>query len=247
MSRAIASQSFSLEQSWNFETTVSYEAMHSGSDFKSPGGVMVGQRSSRLRAWDDIILKLRARLSKWKVKTLSIGGRLTLLKLVLGASPIYNMSIYKVLASKKHGGLGVSSYFALNRALLSKWVWRFVSQDDSLWFKTIRALYEKGFDLRSHCKKRIGNGINSSFWFDCWIGDSPFHDKFPRLFALELNKEVSVAAKLNVPIDYSFHRRPRGGIEKQQMTDLLTLLDATILSNSGDRWICDLSSDGIFK
>nr|GEY63382.1 RNA-directed DNA polymerase, eukaryota, reverse transcriptase zinc-binding domain protein [Tanacetum cinerariifolium] len=34
---------------------------------------------------------------KWKVKTLSIGGRLTLLKSVLGASPLYNMSIYKSL------------------------------------------------------------------------------------------------------------------------------------------------------
>nr|GEU88098.1 RNA-directed DNA polymerase, eukaryota [Tanacetum cinerariifolium] len=39
--------------------------------------------------------KLRSRLSKWKVKTLSIGGRLTLLKAVLGASPLYNMSIFK--------------------------------------------------------------------------------------------------------------------------------------------------------
>ncbi|GJZ35096.1 hypothetical protein Tco_0580913 [Tanacetum coccineum] len=37
-------------------------------------GVMVGECSSRLKAWDDIILKLRSRLSKWKVKTLSIGG-----------------------------------------------------------------------------------------------------------------------------------------------------------------------------
>ncbi|GJW98630.1 RNA-directed DNA polymerase, eukaryota [Tanacetum coccineum] len=30
----------------------------------------------------------------------------------------------KILASKKKGGLGVSSFFALNRALLLKWIWR---------------------------------------------------------------------------------------------------------------------------
>ena len=59
-------------------------------------GVTVGHRPSSIQAWDDIIFKLRGRLSKWKVNTLSIGGRLTLLKSVLGASPIYNMSIFKV-------------------------------------------------------------------------------------------------------------------------------------------------------
>lgn len=51
---------------------------------------------SRHKAWDDVVLKLRSRLSKWKAKTLSIGGRLTLLKSVLGASPLYTMSIFKV-------------------------------------------------------------------------------------------------------------------------------------------------------
>nr|GEZ39232.1 RNA-directed DNA polymerase, eukaryota [Tanacetum cinerariifolium] len=59
-------------------------------------GVMVGGNMSRINALDDSIQKLKSRLSKWKLKTLSIGGWLTLLKSVLGASPIYAMSIFKV-------------------------------------------------------------------------------------------------------------------------------------------------------
>ncbi|GJZ96009.1 RNA-directed DNA polymerase, eukaryota [Tanacetum coccineum] len=179
----------------------------------------------------------------------------------------------KVLASKENGGLGVSSFFALNRALLLKWVWRFVSQDGSLWCQVIRALYgssvgshpthfssnwcsimrdlhklkEKGFDFWSHCKKRIGNGTDTSFWSDCWIGDMPLRAKFPRLFALELDKEASVAIKLNSPVDISFRRNVRGGLEQQQMVVLNSMLEPVSLSNSCDRWFCDLTSDGDFR
>nr|GEX08084.1 transposon TX1 putative 149 kDa protein [Tanacetum cinerariifolium] len=87
-------------------------------------GVMVGGNMSRHKAWADVVFKLRSRLSKWKAKTLSIGGRLTLLKSVLG-------------------GLGVSSFFALNRALLLKWVW------SAIW-------------LKPSCVAFVGGGI--------WIG-----------------------------------------------------------------------------
>ncbi|GJU10427.1 RNA-directed DNA polymerase, eukaryota [Tanacetum coccineum] len=47
-------------------------------------GVMVGECMSRIKAWTPTLEKLRSRLSKWKVRTLSIGGRLTLLKAVMG-------------------------------------------------------------------------------------------------------------------------------------------------------------------
>ncbi|GKA33410.1 RNA-directed DNA polymerase, eukaryota [Tanacetum coccineum] len=59
-------------------------------------GIMVGGNMSLVKSWDETVHKLTKRLSKWKLKTLSIGGRLTLLKSVLGSTPIYNMSIFKV-------------------------------------------------------------------------------------------------------------------------------------------------------
>ena len=51
---------------------------------------------TRIQSWNEIFDNVFARLSKWKMKTLSIGGRLTLLKSVIGSIPIYNMSIFKV-------------------------------------------------------------------------------------------------------------------------------------------------------
>nr|GFA57705.1 RNA-directed DNA polymerase, eukaryota [Tanacetum cinerariifolium] len=117
-------------------------------------GVTVGECMSRKSAWVGLVNKLQARLSKWKVKTISIGVILTLLKSVLGASPIYYMSIFKVpkgvlkimesirtwdnvLASKPNGGLGVSCFFALNRAILLK-------------LPTRVNLSRRGFMLNSH-------------------------------------------------------------------------------------------------
>ncbi|GJU07962.1 hypothetical protein Tco_1124392 [Tanacetum coccineum] len=96
--------------------------------------------------------------------------------------------------------------------------------DGSLWFRVIQALHGtsleshqvqitslwssilcemhvlvlKGFDLMAHCKKRIGDGNNTSFWRDSWIGDQPLCLMFPRIFVLEKEK-VTVASKLGLP------------------------------------------------
>ncbi|GJS31498.1 hypothetical protein Tco_0492118 [Tanacetum coccineum] len=163
----------------------------------------------------------------------------------------------KVLAPKKQGGLGVSSYYVLNRALLVKWVWRFLSHDNSLWFRVISAMHgshtqelsashsstwssiikeinvlnDQGVDLISHCKIRVGNGMCTSFWNDFWIGDTHLRYLFPRLYALDSNKESTVADKLQVSITSSFHRAVRGGAEAQQLVHLLRLTWAVILSN----------------
>nr|GEW53023.1 RNA-directed DNA polymerase, eukaryota, reverse transcriptase zinc-binding domain protein [Tanacetum cinerariifolium] len=47
--------------------------------------------------WKTLLDRFDARLSKWKANLLSIGGRLTLIKFVLGSLGIYYFSIFKVL------------------------------------------------------------------------------------------------------------------------------------------------------
>nr|GEV70020.1 RNA-directed DNA polymerase, eukaryota [Tanacetum cinerariifolium] len=59
-------------------------------------GSMVGGSMSRLHEWDEVVERVKTRLSKWKMKSLSIGGRLTLLKSVLRSMTIFHMSIFKV-------------------------------------------------------------------------------------------------------------------------------------------------------
>nr|GFB70551.1 hypothetical protein [Tanacetum cinerariifolium] len=97
-------------------------------------GIKVGGLMSRVNSWDKVVDSLYARLSKWKMKTLSIGDK---------------------------GGLGVARYFALNRALMIKWMWRFRNDGNSLWSKFIRAMY--GSD------GKLGKNVNRShpsIWLD---------------------------------------------------------------------------------
>ncbi|GJU18294.1 RNA-directed DNA polymerase, eukaryota [Tanacetum coccineum] len=245
-------------------------------------GVMVGGNSARHNFWADVVLKIKSRLSKWKTKTLSFSRRLRemdiiVIKFFIGADTVEKKITWvawdKVLASKNNGGLGVSSYFALNRALMLKWIWRFVSREESMWFHVMQAIYgsnihahavnvssnwcsilrevhslkDKGFDFLSLCSKRVGNGINSLFWLDIWTGNITLRDKFPRLFELELDKSISVSMKMAAQLDSSFRRPVRGGVESIQFIALQALIDSVVLSNEPDRWVCNVSEDGNFR
>jgi hypothetical protein len=47
--------------------------------------------------------------------------------------------------------------------------------------------------FEGNIRRVVGDGVNTLFWFDHWVGDSPLRIKFPRLFDLAVNKECLVA------------------------------------------------------
>nr|GEY93703.1 hypothetical protein [Tanacetum cinerariifolium] len=145
----------------------------------------------------------------------------------------------KILASKKKGVLGVSSFFALNRALLLKWIWSIIGE--------FHNLSHKGVNLLKLMKKKVGNRVYTRFWDDPWLFDSLLMHVFPRLYALKCAQHVTVAAKLSDSslID-SFRRPPRRGVEEEQLLGLIDNIDSVILSNSNDRWVWSLESSGEF-
>ncbi|GJS13659.1 RNA-directed DNA polymerase, eukaryota, reverse transcriptase zinc-binding domain protein [Tanacetum coccineum] len=274
-------------------------------------GSQVGSLMSRTMSWNEVLERMTNRLSRWKLKTISIGGRLTLLKSILGSTPLYHMSMFRVpkqvlqqmerirarffngtdikskkiswvswkrtMASRDTGGIGVASLFALNRALMFKWVWRFFVQNKSLWVRVIKAIHgqdgkigkkvcvsypsawlnivkemgvmqAKGIDILNYMKLKCGDGTSISFWKDIWRDEVAFKDLYPRLYMLENMKEVTVAHKLaQEDLEWSFRRKVRSGCEMQQLNSLKAKIEGVILNNSSDRWTWSLEGSGEFS
>ncbi|GJR76612.1 hypothetical protein Tco_0088977 [Tanacetum coccineum] len=274
-------------------------------------GSKVRGSMSRVHAWTEVVDRVKNRLSKWKMKALSIGGRLTLLKSVLGSMPIFHMSIFraplsvlrtlesirnhffngqdlnskkaswvnwkKVLAPKEKGGIGVSSLYALNKGLMFKWVWRFYTQNTSLWVRVIKAIHgddgkvggyvkagnkscwlsivheinalkNKGINLLDSMHVKLENGDKTAFWEDIWIEGNALKNRYPRIYGLETCKSINVGMKFAQPsLDSSFCRVPRGGVEQEQFDDLSVLVHDVTLVPMSDRWNWALESSGEFS
>ncbi|KAJ0568314.1 putative RNA-directed DNA polymerase [Helianthus annuus] len=61
-------------------------------------GLTVGANMNLIRNWKSVIDIFKSRLSIWKAKSLSYGGRITLIKSVLNSLPTYFFSLYKAPA-----------------------------------------------------------------------------------------------------------------------------------------------------
>ena len=89
----------------------------------------------------------------------------------------------------------------------------------------------------------MGNRLNTLFWEDPWLDDFALKLKFPRLYALDNYKQITVVEKINhASMVDSFRRPPRGGAEQEQLGLLLSSIDGLILTNVPDRWVWSLEA-----
>ncbi|GJY42099.1 hypothetical protein Tco_0429369 [Tanacetum coccineum] len=145
-----------------------------------------------------VLKKVLSRLSRWKLKTLSIGGRFTLLKSVLGSMPIFHMSIFKVpssilnslevIRSRFFNGhehkSNKATWFKWNKVLTSKEkvIKALYGEDGSLdkvgasaartcWttiVQEVKVIQAQGINIHDFIKLKLGNGEDSRFWLDKW-------------------------------------------------------------------------------
>nr|GEX84177.1 RNA-directed DNA polymerase, eukaryota [Tanacetum cinerariifolium] len=162
---------------------------------------------------------------------------------------LYETTTDEALKERLRQRLSVDfTLYALNRGLMIKWVWRFYFQKNSLWTKVIKAIYGEDGNL---------NKVSSGGVRTCWssivqevrvLQGGVIKDLFPRMFALETNKNASVSLKLNAhSLDNSFRRQARSGIEVMQLNSLAEIPRRTTLVPCEDHFVWTLEGDGVFS
>nr|GEZ29006.1 hypothetical protein [Tanacetum cinerariifolium] len=154
----------------------------------------------------------------------------------------------KVLLSKKYSGLRVFSIYALNRAFLFKWGWRFFSPSSCLWTRFITAIYGEDSALNSL------NSLSKRYpWLDIiredpWLDDLALKHKLPRLYKLDNYKQITIGKKIDHASMFdTFRHPPRGGAKEEQLTFLLSRLGGLILTNISNCWVWSIEDTDKFS
>ncbi|GKB12803.1 hypothetical protein Tco_0846726 [Tanacetum coccineum] len=145
-------------------------------------GVPVGRNMYHLAKCKDVVDKFKHKLSKWNSPTLSVGGRLALIKMVLGNSPTYYILLYKVLITIERNLESLLNNFFHWRFMKDLWIKvinniygnysltgeaSFPSSAFSPWIailKTSKHLAEKGTYLLSLCKRKVTLSSQKDGW-----------------------------------------------------------------------------------
>lgn len=114
------------------------------------------------------------RLTRWKGRRLSLGGRITLLRSVLSSIPLYYLSLFRIVRKVpkiligiqrsflwliKFHSLGFKHLDIFNLSLLRKWRWRVLVDKEAYWYSILHSRYGA---LNQQHEPQLWNSKNSS-------------------------------------------------------------------------------------
>ena len=123
----------------------------------------------------------------------------------------------------------------------------------SLWWKEVVKLGDFGGPnwFNSEVVRKVGNGLNSSFWNDRWRGDKCFRLKYPRLYSISNEKDALVGEVGEVReegSDWRFNwRRHLFMWEEELLLCLKEDLEGFVWSQEEDMWWWNLEEKGVFS
>ena len=131
-----------------------------------------------------------------------------------------------------------------NEYLHSKYVSQVTAKPfDSPFWKGLMRTKEDFFGRGSF---KIGNGMNTRFWEDIWLGDTFLAQQYPVLYNIIQGKQVLVANILsNTTLNITFHRSLMGN-RCDKLLQLVNWLMHISLPNTQDVFVWGLTPSGIF-
>ena len=130
---------------------------------------------------------------------------------------------------KSFGGLGIIDLEAQNACLLSKWLFKLLTEDGT-WQQLLKKKYLRGKTLSQVNKQpgdsqfwrglmaikeqflqrgkfQVSNGEQTRFWEDWWLGNKPLMQQFPSLYNIVRKRNQTVASALGtIPLNITFRR-----------------------------------------
>jgi hypothetical protein len=129
---------------------------------------------------------------------------------------------------KKKGGLGIKNLHKFSVSFMCKWWWK-LENGTSPWQNFMRQKYMRHGGVfytkkkpgdsplstdMLHVKKiylcgrrmKVGDGRDTSFWCDSWCDQIPLKDRFPGIYDICIEQNVSVAEAADMHWNFSFRR-----------------------------------------
>jgi hypothetical protein len=142
----------------------------------------------------------------------------------------YRLTKWNIICRPRDdGGLGIEVLDIKNKCLLSKWLFK-LQNEEGVWQELLRNKYLHSKSLSEVKKKSsdspfwkglmkvkedflsrgsfaVGNGEDTRFWEDTWLGNKSLAQQYPSLYNIVHRKNVSVSNVLNqTPLNITFCR-----------------------------------------